>query len=103
MGNDDILSKIPMEPETAPPELDFARLYEQAAARKLRRQLAWVAAGGWLWAAAMLRGFALLCRAAPAIPGGEWLALSAGAFLILSFSAGSAALIFYARRKEVRS
>lgn len=100
--NDDILTRIEPRPEIDPPELDFALLREKAAARRLRRELFWVAIGGWLWAAAMLLGFILLCRAAPVIAGGEWLALTAGAFCILSFAAGAAALILYAKRKERR-
>ena len=41
--NDDILSHIKPQPEMEPPELDFARLRERAEARKLRRELFWVA------------------------------------------------------------
>ena len=101
-SNDDILTHIKPWPEMEPPELDFARLRERAEARKLRRELFWVAIGGWLSALAMLLGFILLCRAAPVIPGGEWLALTAGAFFVLSCAVGAASLILYAKRKERR-
>lgn len=100
--NDDILSRIKPQPEMEPPELDFARLRERAEARKLRRELFWVAIGGWLSAIAMLLGFILLCRAAPVIPGGEWLALTAGVSFVLSCAVGAASLILYAKRKERR-
>ena len=100
--NDDILSRIDPGPEMEPPELDSARLRERAAARKLRRELFWVAIGGWLSAIAMLLGFILLCRAAPVIPGGEWLALTAGVSFVLSCAVGAASLILYAKRKERR-
>ena len=100
--NDDILSRITPQPEMEPPELDFARLRERAEARKLRRELFWVAIGGWLSAIAMLLGFILLCRAVPVIPGGEWLALTAGVSFVLSCAVGAASLILYAKRKERR-
>ena len=98
--NDDILACIVPQPKIDPPELDLQLVRQKAEARKLRRELFWVAIGGWLMTLAMLLGLMLVIRLEPVIPGGKWLFILAGGGFILLAGSAASALVLYSKHKE---